>query len=110
MNKSLYKVVMWAVLSGTVATSFVACAPTDTRRGAGEVVDDSTLTARAKSALIGEPGVKSMAIEVETYRGVIQLSGFVDSQEMAQRAVTAVSRVPGNRGVKNDMRIKPGQG
>lgn len=106
----LSKMVLLAALAGPAFLTAVGCAPTDTRRGTGEFVDDATLTARAKAALLNEPGVKSLAIEVETYRGVIQLSGFVDSREMAQRAYDVVAKVPGNRGVKNDMRIKPAQG
>lgn len=103
---NIAKMLLWAACSGAVIVTTVGCAPTDNRRAVGEVVDDATLTARAKAALINEPGVKALSIEVETYRGVIQLSGFVDSTEMAQRAVSAVNKVPGHRGVKNDMRVK----
>ncbi len=107
---TMIKILLWAVMSGTVVASTVGCTATDTSRGTGEVIDDAGLTARAKLALVNEPDVAASAIEVETYRGVIQLSGFVDSTDMARRAVSAVSKVPGHRGVKNDMRVKPAKG
>jgi hyperosmotically inducible protein len=85
----------------------VACTSTSTRQSAGEYVDDSAVTARVKTALIQESGVKANAINVETYRGVVSLSGFVDSQEMASKAIAAAEKVGGVRSVKNDMRVKP---
>jgi len=75
--------------------------------GAGEVVDDAAVTARVKSALINQPGVKSTAINVETFRGTVSLSGFVDSDDMARKAIDAAEKVRGVRSVKNDMRVKP---
>ncbi|HSD44679.1 MAG TPA: BON domain-containing protein [Burkholderiales bacterium] len=96
-----------AILAAALLAGGVACAPTSTRQGAGEYVDDAAVTARVKTALIQEPDVKAGAINVETYRGVVSLSGFVDSQEMANKAVTAAQKVGGVRSVKNDMRVKP---
>lgn len=84
-----------------------ACTSTSTQTSAAEYADDAATTARVKLALLNTEGVQASAVNVETYRGVVQLSGFVDSPEMAQRAVSAVSRVVGVRNVKNDMRIKP---
>ena len=84
-----------------------ACTSTATQTNAAEYADDAATTARVKLALLNTEGVQASAVNVETYRGVVQLSGFVDSPEMAQRAVNAVSRVVGVRNVKNDMRIKP---
>lgn len=84
-----------------------ACAPTDERRGTGEFVDDAGLTARVKTALIKAEKVNATAINVNTYRGEVQLSGFVDNQEMAQRALAAARSVQGVRAVRNDMRIAP---
>jgi hyperosmotically inducible protein len=83
------------------------CAPTATRQSTGEYIDDTTVTSRVKAALVKEPGIKSNAIEVETYRGVVSLSGFVDSPEMASKAVSTATSVGGVKSVKNDMRIKP---
>jgi len=96
-----------AALTAVVLAGGVACAPTETRQSTGEVIDDTALTARVKTALINEPGVKSTAINVEAFRGTVSLSGFVDSEEMAQRAISAAQKVSGVRSVKNDMRVKP---
>ena len=65
------------------------------------------ITTRVKAALVKEPGIKSNAIEVETYRGVVSLSGFVDSPEMASKALSTAKSVGGVRSVKNDVRVKP---
>jgi len=85
------------------------CASTATRESPGEYAGDAALTAKVKTALVKEPGVKSTAINVESFRGVVQLSGFVDTQDMADRAVAAASRVGGVKSVKNDMRLKVAQ-
>ena len=98
--------VLTAALAAAVLAAGVACAPTPTRESTGEVIDDTAVTARVKTALINEPGVKSTAINVETYRGTVSLSGFVDPEEMAQKAVSVAQKVGGVRSVKNDMRVK----
>jgi hyperosmotically inducible protein len=102
-----WNAVLTAALAAAVLAGGVACAPTQTRQSTGEIIDDSALTARVKAALINEPGIKSTAINVETFRGTVSLSGFVDSEEMAQKAVGAAQKVGGVRSVKNDMRVKP---
>ena len=99
--------ILLSILAAAMLAGGVACAPTATRESPGEYVDDSAVTARVKTALIQEPGVKANSINVETYRGVVSLSGFVDSQEMAGKAVSAAQKVSGVRSVKNDMRVKP---
>ena len=96
-----------AALAAAALIAAAGCAPTQTRQSAGEVVDDAAVTARVKSALINQPGVKSTAINVETFRGTVSLSGFVDSEDMARKAVDAAEKVRGVRSVKNDMRVKP---
>jgi osmotically-inducible protein OsmY len=83
-----------------------ACATSDPKYGVGNYVDDATVTARVKAALLNTAGVNSTAVNVETRQGVVQLSGFVDSRDMAQRAVDAAQRVGGVKSVKNDMRFK----
>lgn len=104
MNR--FNSLLGAVLAAALLVG-AGCAPTQTRQSTGEYMDDSALTARVKTALVNEPGVKSMAINVEAFRGTVSLSGFVDSAEMAQKAVTAAEKVPGVRSVKNDMQVKP---
>ena len=85
----------------------LGCAATPEKRGTGEYVDDIVLTARVKAALLKEEGLDSTNIHVETFRDVVQLSGFVPDSSMAQRAVEAARRVPGVREVKNDVRLRP---
>jgi len=73
----------------------------------GQYIDDATVTAKVKTAIASDVGVKAAAnVNVETYRGVVQLSGFADSEDQASKAVTAAKRVNGVRSVKNDIRIK----
>lgn len=86
--------------------STVGCAPTAERQGTGEYIDDSVITTKVKAALIKDPLTKALEIKVETYDGVVQLSGFVSSQEAANRAVELARRIDGVTSVKNDMRLK----
>lgn len=101
------KPILTTILAAAILAGGAGCAPTATRESPTEFANDATLTARVKTALINEPGVKSTQINVETYRGVVSLTGFVDSDAMAGKAVNAAQRVSGVREVKNDMRIKP---
>lgn len=88
-----------------VALAVGACASTRTQQSAGEVIDDSTLTAKVKAALIEDPVTKARQIEVETYRGVVQLGGFVDSAEQKSRASELARAVTGVKDVRNDLRV-----
>src|SRR5215475_13300292 len=101
------KPILTTILAAAILAGGAACAPTATRESPAEYTSDAALTARVKTALINEPGVKSTQINVETARGVVSLSGFVDSQDMASKAVHAAQRVSGVREVKNDMRVRP---
>jgi hyperosmotically inducible protein len=85
-----------------------ACAATRTREAPGEVVDDSVVTTRVKSALIGDPITKAHQIDVDTRRGVVQLTGFVDSANERSEAVTVARRVAGVREVHDNMKVSPG--
>lgn len=69
-------------------------------------IDDSMITTKVKAAILNEPGLDSAEINVETYEGTVQLSGFVESQSDITRAVEVARRVEGVRSVKNDMRLK----
>jgi len=105
------KPILTTILAAAVLAGGAACAPTSTststRESPAEYTSDAALTARVKTALISEPGVKSTQINVESARGVVSLSGFVDNDAMASKAVAAAQRVSGVREVKNDMRIRP---
>jgi len=87
-----------------------ACASSEEgsgRRSTGEFTDDAALTAKVKTAIATDAGAKTAsAVNVETYRGVVQLTGFVDSEDQATRAVSAAKKVQGVRSVKNDIRLK----
>lgn len=92
-------------LAATLAFA-AGCSSTPTQEGTGEYIDDTVITAKVKTAILNEPTLKSAEINVETFKGVVQLSGFVSSQAAANRAVEVARGVGGVTGVKNDMRIK----
>lgn len=99
---------LFAVLLLTPALpALTACSPAPHREAAGEYIDDATITTRVKAALVEDPSVSAAQVNVETYRGVVQLSGFVDSEDSARRAASLAKQVPGVRSVKNDIRTKP---
>lgn len=97
------------ILAAGLAAALTACSPSPTRQAAGEYIDDATITTRVKTALIQDSKVSATQVNVETYRGVVQLSGFVDSESNARRAVELARTVPGVRSVKNDIRTRPAQ-
>ena len=84
----------------------VGCASTKTQEGTGEYVDDTVITTKVKSAILGEPGLKSSEINVETFKGVVQLSGFVNSRADIDAATKVTRGVAGVRDVKNNMQLK----
>jgi hyperosmotically inducible protein len=95
-----------AALLAVTLISVVGCASTSQREGTGEYVDDSVITTKVKAAIFNEPTLKSTEINVETFKGVVQLSGFVNSQADISKAVSLARSVKGVTGVKNDMRLK----
>ncbi len=95
-----------AVLSlGLIAAG--GCAGNRTTQAPGEYIDDSAITASVRTALIGESGVNSTDINIETFRGIVQLSGFVNNQTQIDRAIAVAKAQGGVKSVKNDLRIKP---
>ncbi len=86
--------------------TFLGCASTTTREGTGEYFDDSVITTKVKAGIFGDESLKSAEINVETFKGVVQLSGFVNSQDDINRAVEVAGKVKGVISVKNDMRVK----
>ncbi|MEP7069661.1 MAG: BON domain-containing protein [Usitatibacter sp.] len=90
-----------------VATAgLFGCASTSTHESTGQYVDDTAITARVKSAIFEQPGLKSAEINVETFKGVVQLSGFVSSRDNVNLAVATARAVKGVSSVKNDMHVK----
>ncbi len=90
----------------TLIANFVACASTPTRESTGEYVDDSIITTKVKSKLAADDFLKSFEISVETYKGTVQLSGFVGSQEAVDKADKIARSVKGVTSVKNDLIVK----
>jgi osmotically-inducible protein OsmY len=86
--------------------SFLGCASTAKQEGTGEYIDDSVITAKVKAEILKDDTLKSSEINVETFKGVVQLSGFVNSQFDINRAVEVAGSVKGVTSVKNDMRVK----
>src|SRR5512132_2101481 len=88
-----------------VALLASACAATPTQESTGEYLDDSLITTKVKTAIFQEPSLKVAQINVETYKGVVQLSGFVDSAADATKAAELARSVKGVSSVKNDTRV-----
>ena len=86
--------------------ALAACAATPTSEGTGQYVDDTIITTKVKAAVLNEPTLKSAEINVETYKGRVQLSGFVSSRADADKAVKLARDIQGVTSVANDMRIK----
>lgn len=86
--------------------SVVGCASTATKEGTGEYVDDAVITTKVKSAILGEPALKSLEIKVETFKGIVQLSGFVSSSSAENKAVEVARSIKGVKSVKDDMQVK----
>jgi len=95
-----------AVFLAVTLASAVGCSSTPRTEGTGQYIDDTVITAKVKGALIENDLTKATEINVETFKGVVQLSGFVSSQASANKAVELARSVGGVKGVTNDMRLK----
>jgi osmotically-inducible protein OsmY len=104
--KQMSKYLSAVFLAATLGSVVVGCASTSKSEGTGQYIDDSVITGKVKAALIDDPATKATEINVETFKGVVQLTGFVSSQAAANRAVELAGRVNGVTSVKNDMRLK----
>lgn len=96
-----------SVLVAAVAlTALAGCASTQRHESTGQYIDDSAITTSVKAAIFNEPTLKSAEINVETFKGRVQLSGFVSSAANVNRAVQVAQAVKGVTSVANDMRVK----
>jgi hyperosmotically inducible protein len=95
-----------ALFLAVTLMSAVGCAATSKQEGTGEYVDDSVITAKVKAAILNEATLKVAEINVETFKGVVQLSGFVGTQADIDKAIAVARAVGGVKSVKNDMRLK----
>ena len=98
-------IIGYLVLLMLVAT-FAACSSTRTHESTGEYVDDSTITTKVKSLLAEDDFLKSFQIGVETYKGTVQLSGFVNSPQAVDKAGEITRSVKGVKSVKNHLKVK----
>lgn len=89
-----------------VAALLVGCASGKTQESTGEYIDHSAITARVKTAIYNDPLLKVGQISVETYKGVVQLSGFVDSKQAVAKATQVARSVEGVEAVKNSLIVK----
>ena len=103
-NAPVVRILAAAVLALGVAACGSTAGP---KRNAGEFTDDAALTAKVKSAIATDVGARAAAaVNVDTYKGTVQLTGFADSEDTARRAAGAAEKVGGVRGVRNDIRLK----
>ena len=84
----------------------VGCASGQGKSGTGEYLDDSVITTKVKAAIFNEPSLKSAEINVETFKGTVQLSGFISSNQDMAKAVDLTRSVAGVESIKNDMQLK----
>lgn len=103
----LNKIALFAM--ALVLSSLVACASTNKQSSTGEYIDDSVITTKVKTAILNDSTLKFTEINVETFKGVVQLSGFVSSQADIKKATEVASQVKGVESVKNDIRLKSTQ-
>jgi osmotically-inducible protein OsmY len=94
------------LLAAIAFTAVAGCASTRTQESTGQYIDDTAITTNVKAAILGDPVLKSAEINVETFKGRVQLSGFVSSKANMDEAVAVARNVGGVTSVKNDMRLK----
>jgi len=94
------------LLCTVLLSTALGCASTRTHEGSGEYVDDSVITTKVKAAIFNEPGLKSSEVKVETFKGVVQLSGFVSTRADIKDAVRVAKAVDGVKSVSDQMQLK----
>lgn len=101
-SENFFKIMLCILL----LASFVSCAGSYKQESTGQYIDDSTITAKVKASIFEEESLKSLQITVVTFKGVVQLSGFVDSAKNADKAGQIASNVGGVKSVRNDLVVK----
>jgi osmotically-inducible protein OsmY len=102
------KTAAWLLAAFRAATAVVGCSSTPTQQPAEQAVDDGVVTAKVKAALVADPVTKAHQINVETFKGTVQLSGFVETDEARTRALQLARDVEGVRKVKDAMEVRRG--
>ena len=103
MNKNKW---MTALFAAVMLTTVVGCASTSTKEGTGEYFDDSLITTKVKAAILNEKTLSAGEINVETFKGTVQLSGFVKDKEDIAKASSVTRGVKGVKAVKNNLHMK----
>jgi len=106
MKTSLKTLVLVALCAGGLALLPAGCAGTTMKESTGEYIDDTAITTKVKAQFVQDNTVKAMDVKVETFKGVVALSGFVDTPEQKSRAAEIAAAVPGVRQVRNDIALK----
>lgn len=102
----LLTVLVLALGSAGALSLSSGCAATATRESTGEYVDDATITTKVKAQLVHDKVVSALDVKVETFKGIVQLSGFVDTPQEKSRAEADAARVAGVKGVQNNITVK----
>jgi osmotically-inducible protein OsmY len=104
MRKS-QNILKFLICIGLIA-AFMGCASTQKHESTGQYIDDTVITSKVKAAILDEPSLKVFQINVKTYQGAVQLSGFVDSMQSVTRTGEVAGTVTGVTAVKNDLNLK----
>jgi hyperosmotically inducible protein len=108
MKLSLRSLTSLTILAGGLAVAQLntGCAGTATKESTGEYIDDATISTKVKAALVKDPVVKAADVKVETFKGTVQLSGFVDNNEQKTQAERVAASVTGVQSVQNRIQLK----
>jgi osmotically-inducible protein OsmY len=101
-----HKIIMRGFVAVLLIAAFVACASTPKQESTGEYIDDSTITTKVKADLFADDILKGFEISVKTYKGIVELSGFVDTQATKDRAGSIARKVAGVKEVRNNVIVK----
>ncbi|MBZ9613338.1 BON domain-containing protein [Rheinheimera maricola] len=101
-TRNIYALFFLSLFSLTL----LGCGATNTREGTGEYIDDTVITTKVKAAILNTASLKVSEINVETYKGAVQLSGFVSSQDDINTAMRLARSITGVTSVKNSMQVK----
>ena len=97
---------IFAFIAALLLAALLGCAGTPKQESTGEYIDDSVITTKVKAAIFDDASLKSAEIGVETFKGVVQLTGFLSSRADIDRAVAVARGVKGVASVRNDMRLR----
>lgn len=106
MNLSHLKIAAPLALALAATLNFAGCAGSPTKESTGEYVDDAAITAKVKKAFVKDDQVKAFEIKVETFKGVVQLSGFVDNNDQKMAAERDAQGIPGVTQVRDNITVK----